>query len=286
MTAGGGTYLLEDRELEVRAGDFIYMAPYCPQSFVAGDEPIRVPALQGRLARRFLSEGAARPFVQTAEPVHCAGRYPLHRARKGQTRREAGTQSKRSPPRRWLGRRSADHHVTQPAHARHHLTRRPPARRHPGAGAHGRAGARRRRPVHARFAQTAHGDIAAVGNTVLTCPTATAGCTDAQSAIGGTLNNNNWNMTLRRRRAARRPSTPRRPRSPLPGRRDRAVGGPVLGRRHERRHERRRGTERRRQGHGQAPGPGRRPTSRSPRRAGRRPHLQPRRRRATAPSAT
>jgi (S)-ureidoglycine aminohydrolase len=39
ITAGGGTYLLEDRELEVRAGDFIYMAPYCPQSFVAGDEP-------------------------------------------------------------------------------------------------------------------------------------------------------------------------------------------------------------------------------------------------------
>jgi (S)-ureidoglycine aminohydrolase len=39
MTAGGGTYLLEDAELEVRAGDFIYMAPYCPQSFVAGDEP-------------------------------------------------------------------------------------------------------------------------------------------------------------------------------------------------------------------------------------------------------
>ena len=50
-------------------------------------------------------------------------------------------------------------------------------------------------PFTARFAQTAHGDIAAVGNTVLTCPTATAGCTDAQSAIGGTLNNNNWNMT-------------------------------------------------------------------------------------------
>jgi (S)-ureidoglycine aminohydrolase len=39
MTAGGGTYLLEDRRFEVRAGDFIYMAPYCPQSFVAGDEP-------------------------------------------------------------------------------------------------------------------------------------------------------------------------------------------------------------------------------------------------------
>ncbi len=39
MTAGRGTYLLEDRELDVRAGDFIYMAPYCPQSFVAGDDP-------------------------------------------------------------------------------------------------------------------------------------------------------------------------------------------------------------------------------------------------------
>ena len=39
MTAGGGTYLLEDRRFAVQAGDFIYMAPYCPQSFVAGDEP-------------------------------------------------------------------------------------------------------------------------------------------------------------------------------------------------------------------------------------------------------
>jgi (S)-ureidoglycine aminohydrolase len=39
MTAGGGTYLLEERRFEVQAGDFIYMAPYCPQSFVAGDEP-------------------------------------------------------------------------------------------------------------------------------------------------------------------------------------------------------------------------------------------------------
>jgi (S)-ureidoglycine aminohydrolase len=37
MTAGGGTYLLEDQTHEVAAGDFIYMAPYCPQSFVAGD---------------------------------------------------------------------------------------------------------------------------------------------------------------------------------------------------------------------------------------------------------
>ena len=39
MTAGGGTYLLEERRFAVQAGDFIYMAPYCPQSFVAGDAP-------------------------------------------------------------------------------------------------------------------------------------------------------------------------------------------------------------------------------------------------------
>ena len=36
MTAGGGTYLLEEDEHEVTAGDFIYMAPYCPQGFEAG----------------------------------------------------------------------------------------------------------------------------------------------------------------------------------------------------------------------------------------------------------
>ena len=40
MTAGGGLYLLGSRHHEVHAGDFIYMAPYCPQSFVAsGTEP-------------------------------------------------------------------------------------------------------------------------------------------------------------------------------------------------------------------------------------------------------
>jgi (S)-ureidoglycine aminohydrolase len=38
MTAGGGTYLLEDAEHEVQAGDFVYMAPYCPQGFEAGPE--------------------------------------------------------------------------------------------------------------------------------------------------------------------------------------------------------------------------------------------------------
>jgi (S)-ureidoglycine aminohydrolase len=35
MTAGGGIYRLGDEQHEVAAGDFIYMAPYCPQSFTA-----------------------------------------------------------------------------------------------------------------------------------------------------------------------------------------------------------------------------------------------------------
>jgi len=35
MTAGGGLYLLEEREHLVERDDFIYMAPYCPQSFRA-----------------------------------------------------------------------------------------------------------------------------------------------------------------------------------------------------------------------------------------------------------
>ena len=38
MTAGSGTYLLEQTEHEVQAGDFIYMAPYCPQGFEAGPD--------------------------------------------------------------------------------------------------------------------------------------------------------------------------------------------------------------------------------------------------------
>jgi (S)-ureidoglycine aminohydrolase len=35
MTEGGGIYLLDTDRHEVTAGDFIYMAPYCPQSFTA-----------------------------------------------------------------------------------------------------------------------------------------------------------------------------------------------------------------------------------------------------------
>jgi (S)-ureidoglycine aminohydrolase len=38
VTAGGGLYHLDGSEHEVAAGDFIYMAPYCPQSFTAGKE--------------------------------------------------------------------------------------------------------------------------------------------------------------------------------------------------------------------------------------------------------
>ncbi len=36
MTAGGGTYGLDDDMHEVHADDFIYMAPYCPQWFGSG----------------------------------------------------------------------------------------------------------------------------------------------------------------------------------------------------------------------------------------------------------
>jgi (S)-ureidoglycine aminohydrolase len=36
MTAGGGRYHLDGSDHDVRQDDFIYMAPYCPQSFVAG----------------------------------------------------------------------------------------------------------------------------------------------------------------------------------------------------------------------------------------------------------
>jgi (S)-ureidoglycine aminohydrolase len=36
MTEGAGTYVLGQDAVEVQAGDFIYMAPYCPQGFTAG----------------------------------------------------------------------------------------------------------------------------------------------------------------------------------------------------------------------------------------------------------
>jgi (S)-ureidoglycine aminohydrolase len=38
MTSGAGLYHLDGSDHEVRAGDFIYMAPYCPQSFTAAGE--------------------------------------------------------------------------------------------------------------------------------------------------------------------------------------------------------------------------------------------------------
>jgi (S)-ureidoglycine aminohydrolase len=38
MTAGAGRYFLGGERHDVRQGDFIYMAPYCPQSFTAGPD--------------------------------------------------------------------------------------------------------------------------------------------------------------------------------------------------------------------------------------------------------
>ncbi len=51
-------------------------------------------------------------------------------------------------------------------------------------------------PFSVRYAQTLRGSIDAVGNQLLTCPAATAGCTNARDRIGTatTLNNNNYNM--------------------------------------------------------------------------------------------
>jgi (S)-ureidoglycine aminohydrolase len=41
MLRGAGLYLLDAGQHSVREGDFIYMAPYCPQSFTAiGAEPV------------------------------------------------------------------------------------------------------------------------------------------------------------------------------------------------------------------------------------------------------
>jgi (S)-ureidoglycine aminohydrolase len=39
---GKGVYFLDDEWMEVQAGDFIWMAPFCPQTFYAtGDVPAR-----------------------------------------------------------------------------------------------------------------------------------------------------------------------------------------------------------------------------------------------------
>ena len=204
---------------------------------------------------------SSRPLNPPIAPVDTG----LHRERKRQTRREAGTQSQRSPSRRWLSRRSADHHVTQPC-ARPSPSPRT-VRLLCGATL---ALALLAAPAHAadtpftpRFAQTARGDIAAVGNTLMTCPTATRRLHDRPG---------------RDRRHAEQQqlrhgyvdvdadgddrSTPRRPRS-RSRRRDRPVGRPLLGRRHERGHRAAPRPRAPQPGHGAAAGRRRRPTRRS-----------------------
>src|SRR3954469_19963398 len=51
-------------------------------------------------------------------------------------------------------------------------------------------------PFTPRFAQTLHGGIQAVGNTLMTCPKAAANCAAARArtATGGALNNNSYTM--------------------------------------------------------------------------------------------
>ena len=41
MLSGEGVYRLEDSWYPVQAGDAIWMAPYCPQWFVAIDKPMK-----------------------------------------------------------------------------------------------------------------------------------------------------------------------------------------------------------------------------------------------------
>src|SRR5919204_5480469 len=51
-------------------------------------------------------------------------------------------------------------------------------------------------PFTPRFAQTARGDISAIGNTLMTCPTGAANCDTARTgaAAGSALNNNSYTM--------------------------------------------------------------------------------------------
>ena len=66
-------------------------------------------------------------------------------------------------------------------------------------------------PFTPRFAQTARGDVAAVGNTVLTCPTATPGCANAQNGIGAALTTTTSRWRTSTSTPTAPPSTPRRP---------------------------------------------------------------------------
>ena len=88
-------------------------------------------------------------------------------------------------------------------------------------------------PFTPRFAQTVRGDIAAVGQHADDLPDRDRRLHRTRRAVGGTLNNNNYNMgyvdvdadatTFDSSSATRH----------APGRLDRAVGRPLLGRRHD-----------------------------------------------------
>jgi uncharacterized repeat protein (TIGR01451 family) len=45
-----------------------------------------------------------------------------------------------------------------------------------------------------RFSTNLNGNFRGMANTLMTCPVATPGCTDAQAGVGSSLNNNNWVM--------------------------------------------------------------------------------------------
>jgi hypothetical protein len=51
------------------------------------------------------------------------------------------------------------------------------------------------RPFTSRFAQMARGDVVIASNTVMTCPGSGAACTQGKAGTGGSLNNQDFNMT-------------------------------------------------------------------------------------------
>jgi hypothetical protein len=169
MTAGGGTYLLEDASSRCAPATSSTWRPTA-RSRSSPATSLRIPALQGRLARRFLTRArsirSSRPLNRDA-PVDTGRTETL----KGKPAARRGRKARGLRRRRWLGCRSADHHVTQPC-ARPSSSPAPPACSAPpwrwplAAPAHAADA-----PFTPRFAQTARGDVTAVGNTLLTCPT-------------------------------------------------------------------------------------------------------------------
>ena len=131
MTAGGGTYLLEDRRARGAGRRLHLHGAVLPAVLRRRRRALGVPALQGRLARRFLSDGAAQPFVQTARPRGLRRSIPPAQSEKGKPAVRRGRKARGLR----LGDGSAAGLLTTTSCNQRmtvdHLTRRPPALRPP-----------------------------------------------------------------------------------------------------------------------------------------------------------